>query len=306
MNDFIKKQDKLKIIPQWIRHKIMWIMKNILIVFLIFIYSCKEEKMINLNKTSVPQLVVFSEMTDRDEKQIVYLSKTFTDFSAQEENTSVTDAKVYIYHKTDTIKLIESLIEKGAYYAPDNFIPEPDDTYTLFIKNVDINNDGTDETYAAVTRMGKTMKIDLMGLFYDNINKGWKICMSGNEPKETTNYYLFRVYRNDTLITKKLTDYRVSKDEYYNGSELKNVIVQFLDEDKGQIVLNGDKITLEVAGITQGFYQFIHNVKEETDDDLSFFLGPSAQISGNISNDALGYFAIMSVSSASCIYKTGR
>jgi len=291
MNEFIKIQ------------KVLLLIKNILIILLIFLCSCKEEGIIDLNETSNPQLVVFSEMTDRYENQVVYLSKTFTNFSSQEENTSVSNADVYIYNRNDTIKLTEIQNEKGAYYAPDDFIPEPDKTYTLLINNIDINNDGIYETYTAETTMGKTMKIDMMGIFYDTNNNGWKICMSGNEPEETTNFYLFRVYRNDTLITKKLTDYRVLKDEYFNGSKLKYVIVQFLDKDKGQIIRYNDKITLEVAGITQGYYQFINDVKEETDNDLAFFQGPSAQISGNISNNTPGYFAIMSVSRASCRYK---
>jgi len=297
MNEFIKKQ------------KVLLLIKNILIFLLIFICSCKEDEIITLNETSDPQLVIFSEMTDRYENKVVYLSKTFTNFSSQKENTSVTGAEAYIYNKTDNIKLTERLNEKGAYYAPDDFIPEPDKIYTLLIKNLDINNDGIYETYTAKETMGKTMKIDMMGIFYDTSKNGWEICMSGNEPEKTTNYYLFKVYRNDTLITKKITDYRISKDEYYNGSELKNVIVQFIDKDKGQIIRNQEKITLEVAGITKGYYQFIHNIKKETDDDLSFFQGPSAQISGNInqisgdiSNNTPGYFSIMSVSRVSCIY----
>jgi len=307
MNEFIKKRNNNKQTPQWIKWESMPLIKNILIIFSIFLCSCKEEKITTLNETSDPQLVVFSEMTNIDENQVVYLSKTFTNFSVQEENRSVTGAEVYIYDKTDTIKLTESINENGAYYAPDDFIPETDETYTLIIDNIDVNNDGTDETYTAEATMGKTMKIDRMSIFYNSGNKGWKICMSGKEPKKTTNYYLFRIYRNDTLITKTLTDYRVSKDEYYNGSELKDVIVQFLDKDKdkGQVIRTNDKITLEVAGITKGYYQFLHDVKEETNDDLSFFQGPSAQIPGNISNQAMGYFAILSISRLTCIY-TGK
>jgi len=302
MNKFIKEQNNNKQTQKQIKQKVILLLRNILIIFLIFICSCKEEEIINLNKNNDPQLVVFSEITERDKKQVVYLSKTFTDFSVNEKNNSVTGAEAYIYNKTDTVKLTENLNEKGKYSASYDFIPQEDETYTLYINNVDINNDGKNEIYIAEATMGKTMKIDNMGIVYDSSDNGWKIYMSGNEPKETANYYLFRVYKNDTLITKKLTDYRVSKDEYYNGSILEHVIVQFMDEEEGQIVRNGDKITLEVAGITQGFYQFIHDVKEETNDDLAFFQGPPAQISGNISNNALGYFAIMSVSRASCIY----
>ena len=291
MNEFIKKQ------------KVLLLIKNSLIFLLIFLCSCKEKEIIDLNETIDPQLVIFSEMTDNNTTQIVYLSKTFSDFSDYEENTSVSNACVYIYDINNTIKLTENPNEKGAYYTTNTFIPIADETYTLFIDNVDINNDGIIETYTANTTMGKTMDIESMSIYYDRNKKGWEICMSGKEPEETTNYYLFRVYRNDTLITKKITDYRISKDEFYNGSVLENVIVQFLDKDKGQIIRNYDKITLEVSGITQGYYQFIHDIKEETDDDLSFFQGPSAKILGNISNNTPGYFAIMSVSRKSYIYK---
>lgn len=282
--------------------KIIILLKKILIILFIFEYSCKEEEIINLDNNIEKQLVVFSEMTDKDTIQFVYLSTTFSEFSDYEENNPVSNANVYILNQNDTITLIENPNENGAYYTSDTFIPKPDETYTLCIDSVDINNDGTFKTYSANTTMGKTMEIENIRIYFDINKNGWKVCMSGNEPGETTNYYLFKVYKNDTLITKKLTDYRISKDEYYNGSELKNVIVQFLDKDEGQIIRNYDKITLEVAGITQGYYQFLHNIKEETNDDLSFFQGPSSKISGNISNNTPGYFAIMSVSRASCIY----
>jgi len=304
MNEFIKKQNNNNHKLRWIEVKIMSFFKNILIILLIFLCSCKEEEIIDLNKTNNPQLVVYSQMNDVDKIQTVSLSKSFSYFSVQEENKYVTGAKISISDGTNKIKFKEYHRKEGIYY--NYFTPKPNKTYTLFIENVDINNDSINESYTADATMGKTMEIYNMGIIYDNSDKGWKICMSGTEPKETTNYYLFRVYKNDTLITKKLTDYRISKDEFYNGSELENVIVQFLDEDEGQIVRKGDKITLEVAGITKGYYQFIHNVKEETDDDLSFVQGPSAQISGNISNNALGYFSIISVSRNSCIYKTSK
>jgi len=282
--------------------KIIILLKKILIILFIFEYSCKEEEIINLDNNIEKQLVVFSEMTDKDTIQFVYLSTTFSEFSDYEENNPVSNANVYIYNQNDTITLLENPNEKGTYYTTNTFIPKQNITYTLVIGNVDINNDGIIETYSANTTMGKTMDIESMNIYYDNNKDGWNICMTGNEPGETKNYYLFRVYKNDTLITKKITDYRISNDEYYNGSELENVIVQFLDEDEGQIIKNNDIITLEVAGITQGYYQFLHNIKEETDDDIAFFQGPSAQISGNISNNTPGYFAIMSVSRESCIY----
>ena len=63
----------------------------------------------------------------------------------------------------------------------------------------------------------------------------------------------------------------------------------------------GDSITLEMAGITEEYANFIWDVQDETGFNTPLFSGPPANIRGNISNGAIGFFYAYSSVRASTI-----
>ena len=124
---------------------------------------------------------------------------------------------------------------------------------------------------------------------------------SENRP-ETEDFYLFKVYKNGVLYTDSLSNYSTAEDRFFNGKDINGPVVQYFDEEKGEIVEEGDTITLEMAGITKEYYDFIEAVFTETSEKIPLFSGPSANVKGNISNGALGFFAVMEVSRSTSIY----
>jgi len=96
--------------------------------------------------------------------------------------------------------------------------------------------------------------------------------------------YLWNLYQNDTLLT---------KDFYYIADD------QFLEEN-GQYISNdfqfpyrlNDKVKMEQMAISRQFYNFLSAVQSQTNRDGSPFSAPPSNLAGNISNGALGYFAV--------------
>ena len=246
-------------------------------------------------------LVVFGEITDEVKAHAIYLSRSVSYFY-NEATPVVSGAIVSLSDGTTTVSLSEDPEDPGTYLTPDDYAGIPGNTYKLTIENVDINNDGIYETYTAETGMKNTIPVEQVLVVYNSSWEGWEVGLFAKDPGETTNFYLYKVYRNGVLYTDSISDYRTSKDEFYNGNRIEGATVQYFDEEKGDTLLSGDKITLEVAGITEDYYDFINQVQDEINDKIPLFSGPSANIEGNISNGALGFFSVMAISRGSCTY----
>ncbi len=271
---------------------------------LLFLFSCTERVDIELSASDDPMLVVFGEITNETKEHAVYLSQSVSYFYNQ-ETPVVSGATVFISDGTDTVSLSEDSDEAGTYFTPDDFAAVPGKTYTLTIENVDIDNDGVSETYTAESEMKGTMKPDKVGVAYNSGWKGWEVGLFAREPGETTDYYLFKIYKNGVLDTDSISNYETAKDEFFNGTYLQGVTVQFFDEEEGASLKSGDVVTLEVCGITEAYYDFINDAQDEIEDKIPLFSGPSANVEGNISNGALGVFSVMSVAYGSCTYQGG-
>lgn len=64
----------------------------------------------------------------------------------------------------------------------------------------------------------------------------------------------------------------------------------------------GDNIMVELSAITQDYFNFISQVKE-AGISIPFFTGPPANITGNVSNQGVGFFAAYSSSYAKTVVK---
>ncbi len=73
------------------------------------------------------------------------------------------------------------------------------------------------------------------------------------------------------------------------------------DEDPRQAVHPGDTVTLELNCIEQEYYDFVIDAQLEIMGNNPLFSGPSANVSTNIDNGALGIFAAYSIQRASSI-----
>ncbi|WP_430971607.1 DUF4249 domain-containing protein [Sunxiuqinia rutila] len=272
-----------------------------LISMLMLLLACTERVDFELDEAGEPLLVVFGEITSDTLAHEVRLSKSAPYFSNQEVEM-VSDAQLSLNDGEQTIQLTEDPMRPGIYQTPANYFGVVGRKYRLDISNVDVNSDGEWETYRAETVMKPTAPVYGAAVVYNVSWEGWEVGVFSKDNPATEDYYLFKVYQNGVLATDSLHNYRAVDDRFFNGNELQGAFVQYFDEEKGEYVAKGDTITLEMAGITKAYYEFLVGVDRETGTKVPLFSGPPANVKGNISNGALGFFAVMEVERASTIF----
>ncbi len=273
----------------------------IVVISILSLSACTEIVDIELEEAGESKLVVFAEITDVPTQHAVYLSKS-TSYFYNDESPAVSNAVVSINDGFETIQLTEDFNEPGTYLTPENYAGVTGRTYQLLIENVDIDDNGKTELYTAETEMKPTPPIEDVEVEYNDSWNGWEVKIYTSDPRETDDFYLFKVYKNDVLYTDTISNYWTTDDRFFNGNIINGARVQYFDEDRDEIVDSGDKVTLEMAGITEEYFNFINETIEEVSDNIPMFSGPAANVTGNISNGALGFFAVINLEQNSCIY----
>jgi hypothetical protein len=279
-------------------HKIKYI---ILLTFISILYSCTEKMDIDLDD-SYTRLVVEGRLSTDTTTHQVRLTKTSAYFY---NNTApaVRGALVTIDDGTNVLLLTESIIRPGVYETPPNSYGIIGKTYRLLIKNVDIDNDGNFEEYAANSTIYPINTIDSIRMEYRSFFEAWEVkCYVLDPPTE--DYYLFNIYKNNKLMTDTITEPLVVDDKMYNGNYTNGIGVGYLrDRKPDEKTFPGDTIGLEIWRITKDFQKFVMELKDATRPSTPLFSGPPANVKGNISNGAVGYFAAYSISRAKTVIK---
>jgi hypothetical protein len=115
------------------------------------------------------------------------------------------------------------------------------------------------------------------------------------------NYYLFNVACNDSLLTGKLSEYRLTNNHLFKSQYVKGIIYRFSDSTnwetdspeirKRSVYLQaGDSIAVKISLIPEGYFDFINQCQREQRGENPMFGGPSSNIATNISNGGVGYF----------------
>lgn len=271
----------------------------------LFSGSCTETIDLEL-KTNAKRMVVDGILSNEQQVKIVRLSISVPYFT-ETESPPVTGAKVSITEGENVFNLIEYKDHKGYYYiSSGDFMPKPGKSYTLKVENIDINSDGIFETYTATSEMPQVVIADSIDLKYQYFNKDWEIyqvLLYFQDPPATKNNYMYRLRLNHNRVTSKPSDIRISNDKFFDGNYVKGGWAQSIDaREKSKLIEKGDIITLELASITQDFYEFMDAVKKNEQGNDPLFSGPPANTPGNISNGALGFFTVVATSTTSVIY----
>lgn len=275
-------------------------MKNIsyFIIFLTLIaFSCTERYEVELDGSS-PRLVVDGSITTDTTAHLVRLSKSAAYFSNRPLDP-ITGAIVTISDGTNTYDLHEDPNKPGDYYTDPTVYGLPNRTYTLSIKNVDINNDNTFEAYTGASRLNPSnqldsMQVDLIDKFY---RYDYQIAVYGQDPGETRDIYMYKIKINGKLVTDTITEARFGDDEFFNGSYAFYQPVYYLTPTKKDEVLKeGDTIILEQYGVTKAYNDFVMDIMSESH-GADPFGGQPANISTNIEDKDMsyGYFGAFSV-----------
>ncbi|MGK7388926.1 MAG: DUF4249 domain-containing protein [Candidatus Cyclobacteriaceae bacterium M2_1C_046] len=270
----------------------------LIISFSFALFSCEETIILDTRQVE-PALVVDAHLTDEQKIQNIKLSQS-VDFYYNAEPPAITNAQVIVYDVTadEIFEFIHNPTDdqslNGVYFSNDVFQGYVGHTYELQIT-------WNDQTYRASETMPALTEIDTLKYrinpfeFADPEKPGlyYELLLYAHEPQETTDYYLFEFFRNDSLVRENETAIYFTDDKFLqeNIKDLPSPIYY----------RKNDKATLRMYSITEEAFIFLNDLFNILNNDSGMFSPPPANPRNNISNGALGYFMVSSVESVTIV-----
>jgi len=276
--------------------------KNTLNLFLsmILLAGCTEKIDIDLG-TTYTRLAVEGHITTDTTTHWVRLTKSI-DYYSNTPPPSVSNAVVTINDGFETLTLTENDTLPGYYETLPDYYGIPGRTYSLEIELQEEINEY--KSYSASCELKPVAPIDSIKVEYIEKWEVWEVKIYAWEPP-SVDFYTFNIIKNGVLITDTIDEIGISDDRFFNGSYTNGATVYYLlEENPDEVVYPGDTITLIMGGITKEYYYFIIDLMDETFEYRNpLFSGPPANVSTNISNGAVGFFAAYSNTSSSTVYQ---
>lgn len=268
-------------------------------LLLTVILSCTERIDVKLDE-NYTRLVVDGSVTTDTMRHRIILSMT-SDYFYDRPPEMVSEANVTISDGTTTEILEEA--DPGIYYTNTDYAGVPGKTYTL---NINLRKPvGGFTDYAASSTLLPVFRLDSIGLEFIEggyNNKGLWVIKSYFFDPPTRDYYRILISRNSQMITDTLSEWYVTDDIFFNGRYSDGLPIGYLMQGyHDNTVESGDTITAEINGIEKQYEGFILDAQAEIRGSNPLFSGPSANVKGNVSNGAIGFFAAYSVTRASAI-----
>ncbi len=265
------------------------------------LWNCTERINVEVDSTYT-RLVVEGYVTTDTMAHWVRLSTT-SDYFYNQVAPAVSEATVTIDDGEMTHTLTEADTMPGMYFTQTDFHGIPGKTYTLNIRDLDINRDGNAEEYSASSLLNPVNPIDSIKLkYFDTFGfSGYEVQLWAWDSPEK-DWYSFKVHKNGVLLTDSLTEVTVQSDDFFNGQYTNGITSQFLSNDKpDEVVELGDTVTFEINGITEDYYNYIIEAQSQIFPQTPLFSGPPANIRTNLSNNAIGFFVAYSTGYSSTI-----
>ncbi len=260
-----------------------------------FVSSCTEKIDIKLDE-GYTRLIVEGTITTDTTAHTISLSHT-TSYYYSEPAPGVTGATVTLSDGEAEITLAET--EPGIYQTPADYYGIPGRTYRLNII-LDSPISGED-TYTASSYMFPGVKLDSIKAAYhdDWGEEGFYELQCYVLDPPSTDFYQFKTYKNGVLITDTLSKVLITDDRFYNGNYTNGIGIGFLDQSKPkEKVATNDRLSVQTSRITEEYFNFVTELQIQSGYQTPLFSGPPANIKGNISNGAVGFFAAYPVSYA--------
>jgi len=116
----------------------------------------------------------------------------------------------------------------------------------------------------------------------DKVGKYYEVLLFAKEPPATTDYYLFKFYRNDSLTVYSDTDIYSADDELL-GEDIDGI-------PSPVYYAPGDRARVEMYSISREGYVFYSDLQSLLNNDGGLFGQPPSNSRTNLSNGALGFF----------------
>jgi len=272
----------------------------IIVLFLsVFAASCTERIDINLDSQKYARLVVEGAISTDTAVHKIRLTKT-ADYFDNKPPEPVTEASVIISSDEEEFQLTETPAGSGIYLTDPGVYGKVGKTYETRITLKEQIGGYTE--YSASSQIFKIYPIDSIALEFkpDWGEAGfWEVkCYVLDRPTE--DFYMFKLFRNNILVTDSINEIFVTDDLLYNGNYTNGIGVGYLNQARDdQKLVAGDKVTLQISRITKEYTDFVMQVQTEISYQSPLFSGPPANVQGNVNNGAFGFFA-----AAACTYSS--
>jgi len=244
--------------------------------------GCEEIMKVDFSGDDTKNLVVEGTITTDTMQQKVILSYTGDYFSITDK-AMATGAEVTITDGENVFPLEE--LSDGEYYTDSTVYGETGKTYTLHIRLPDSRE------YEASDYLQACGEIDSINqsLNYNTymFGYGYDVLLYAREPQPAGNYYLYLLYLQNKLYSDTITEVVFANDEFVNGNYVSDFAVYRINEPD---IESATRVTLEMHSISEEYYDFLSALMVETVWRGSPWDGPPADLPGNVSNGATGFF----------------
>ena len=264
---------------------------NLIIIMIIIsqLFSCTEIIDLPLDESEI-KLVVEGTITTDTTAHTIFLTQT-TGYYYEQFSPHVTGAHVVIDDGEQTFTLMERW--PGVYQTARSFYGIEGKTYTLKIELATPLNGFTEFSASAYMDYAVTLDSAKAEFRQGFSEQGmWEVkCWLQDPP--STDFYRFELLRNNIVTTSNINNWIVTDDRFFNGQYVWGATITYLDMEK---LASGDMLGVKLFKISKEFYNFIGDAKSELHGSNPLFSGPGANIRGNISNGAIGFFTAYPVS----------
>lgn len=259
---------------------------------LLTLAGCDEPTELELRQTP-PRIVIEALVTDQPGYQYVKVTRT-TDFYSIGNTPRITDAIVTI---TDDDGTTYDFVHNpnGATDSLGIYLPVSPLTGVVG-KTYSLRVEVEGELYEASDKLLPVTNIDSLKYAENELEKEdpeeagkyYELLLYAREPRNEANYYLFKYYRNDTLI------HRFDTDIYFSDDALFGEVIDALPSPV--FFGMGDRARLEVFSLTRRGFIFFNDLYTVLSSDTGGMFGPiPAPPRNNLSNGALGFFQVSAV-----------
>lgn len=217
--------------------------KGILITFIGFGFvACTEEIQLEIESEN-PIYFVDGRITTDSVRQTVRFARTKS-YLSDNQFSPITDAIVIVKDDSGQVDTFQynPLIER---YESTTLKPLPERWYTLTIYY-------QGDTITARDKLPNYKSVDSLFFVYEDGNgvfdKGWYVSIIAQEPDTLGNYYLFRFFRNDSLIKDRGNDFLMD-DRFINGNPIR-FTMPFV------VYKGGDTATVQLSFLTRSTYKY--------------------------------------------------
>ncbi len=277
----------------------LYIKITVLLIIASFI-SCEDVIDVDL-QTEEPRLTVEAsldwEKGTSGNNQTIKLS-TSSEYFDKDRNNAVTNATVIVTN-TDTNEEFIFSNQNDGNYTINNFVPIVNNTYTLQI----IYNG---ETYEAMEKLIPVVDIKDVR---QSTEKGFddealEVNIVFDDPEDEDNFYLFK-YKEEGDLLYELEDI---DDEFVNGNEVSWWYEKEDEDEDEENFIAGDRVFVEMYGISEGYFNYIRTLIEQSE-GVGLFGSIPVALKGNCinvtnkDNYAHGFFRLTQVVKTDYIFE---